>query len=144
VIGEYGDALLRGGREEDEEAINVQESDVVDLLATILSSTYSGQVVTQYIITSAMKLTSRLTDANQISRIRRLLQTNQTNLDVEIQQRATEYTHLFMHDQIMKAYWRRCLRRKSVRSNACWGSAEEIDGGRQEEEPARSPSRTCS
>jgi AP-1 complex subunit gamma-1 len=80
----------------------VQESDVVDLFITILNSSYSGQVVTQYIITASMKLTSRFNDPAQIERVRRLLLSNQTNLDVEIQQRAVEYSNLFAVDSIRK------------------------------------------
>jgi AP-1 complex subunit gamma-1 len=104
VIGEYADALLRGADAVDEEDVvrNVKESDVVDLFMTILNSSYSGQVVTQYIITAAMKLTTRLNDPAQIERIRRLLQSNQTNLDVEIQQRAVEYSNLFAVDSIRR------------------------------------------
>jgi AP-1 complex subunit gamma-1 len=105
VIGEYGDALLRGasGEIEDEEISSPpRESEVVDLFGTILNSSYSGQVVTQYIITSAIKLTTRLSDPAQIDRIHRLLRYNQTNLDVEIQQRAVEYSNLFSYNQIMK------------------------------------------
>jgi AP-1 complex subunit gamma-1 len=103
VIGEYGDALLRGGQYEEEELVKeVKESDIVDIFTTILGSAYSGQVVTQYIVTSMMKLTTRLTEPAQIERIRRLLLTHQTNLDIEIQQRAAEYGNLFAFDQIRR------------------------------------------
>jgi AP-1 complex subunit gamma-1 len=104
VIGEYAEALLRGqGVEEDEEPTRpVQESELVDLLTTILSSSYAGQVVTEYIITAAVKLTTRLSSPSEVARIRTLLNSNQTNLDVEIQQRAVEYSGLFAHGQIMK------------------------------------------
>jgi AP-1 complex subunit gamma-1 len=104
VIGEYAEALLRGRDvEEDEEPTRpVQESELVDLLTTILSSSYAGQVVTEYIITAAVKLTTRLSSPTEVSRIRNLLRSNQTNLDVEIQQRAVEYSGLFAYGQIMK------------------------------------------
>lgn len=103
VIGEYGDQLLRGGQYEEEELVQpVHESDIVDLFTNILNSSYSGQLVTEYIITSAMKLTTRLSDQAQIERLRRLLLNNQANLDVEIQQRAVEYGNLFSYDQIRR------------------------------------------
>ncbi|KZF22142.1 DNA II binding protein 1 [Xylona heveae TC161] len=103
VIGEYGDALLRGGQYEEEELVReVKESDVVDLFLMILNSSYSTQIVTEYIITSAMKLTTRLSDPAQIERIRRLMQTNSTNLNIEVQQRAVEYGNLFGYDQIKR------------------------------------------
>ncbi|RMZ66499.1 AP-1 complex subunit gamma-1 [Pyrenophora seminiperda CCB06] len=103
VIGEYGDALLRGGQYEEEEIVKeVRESDVVDLFETILGSSYAGLIVQQYIVTASMKLTTRLSDPAQIERLRRLLQRYAANLDVEIQQRAAEYGNLFGHDQIRR------------------------------------------
>ncbi|KLJ11389.1 hypothetical protein EMPG_09694 [Blastomyces silverae] len=103
VIGEYGDALLRGGQYEEEELVKeVKESDIVDLLTNILNSTYATQTVTEYIITSAMKLSTRLTEPAQIERIRRLLSSRSADLSVEIQQRAVEYTNLFGYDQIRR------------------------------------------
>ncbi|KAH9873330.1 hypothetical protein J1614_005728 [Plenodomus biglobosus] len=103
VIGEYGDALLRGGQYEEEELVQeIKESDIVDLFETMLGSSYAGLVVQQYIVTASMKLTTRLTDPAQIERLRRLLQRYGANLDVEIQQRAVEYGNLFGHDQIRR------------------------------------------
>lgn len=103
VIGEYGDALLRGGQSEEEEVVkDVKQSDIVDLFTAILNSSYAGQAVKKYIITSAMKLTTRLTEAAQIERLRRLLESNNINLDIEIQQRAVEYGSLFAYDDIRR------------------------------------------
>ncbi|KAI1611258.1 DNA II binding protein 1 [Exophiala viscosa] len=103
VIGEYGDALLRGGSYEEEELVKeVKESDIVDLYQTILNSTYANQVVTEFIITSAMKLTTRMSEPSQIERIRRLMQSRASDLSVEIQQRAVEYGNLFGYDSIRK------------------------------------------
>jgi AP-1 complex subunit gamma-1 len=103
VIGEYGDALLKGGQYEEEELVKeVKESDIVDLFETILNSSYATQNVTQYIVTAAMKLTTRLSEPAQIERLRRLLQRYSTNLDIEIQERAVEYGNLFAFDQIRK------------------------------------------
>jgi len=103
VIGEYGDALLRGGQYEEEELVKeVKESDIVDLFETILGSSYAGLIVQQYIVTASMKLTTRLTDAAQLERLRRLLQRYNANLDVEIQQRAVEYGNLFGQDQVRR------------------------------------------
>ena len=103
VIGEYGDSLLRGGQYEEEELVKeVKERDVVDLFETILSSAYSTQIVAEYIVTSAMKLTSRLKDPSQIDRIRRLLSNRTSDLSIEIQQRAVEYGNLFAYDDIRR------------------------------------------
>ena len=103
VIGEYGDALLKGGQFEEEELVKeVNESDIVDLFETILGSSYAGLIVQQYIITASMKLTTRLSEPSSVERLRRLLQRYGANLDVETQQRAVEYGNLFGHDQIRR------------------------------------------
>ncbi|KAK2765532.1 clathrin associated protein complex large subunit [Arachnomyces sp. PD_36] len=103
VIGEFGDALLRGGQYEEEELVKeVKESDIVDLFTNILNSTYASQIVTEYIVTSAMKLSTRMSDTAQIDRIRRLLACRTADLNVEIQQRAVEYSNLFGYDQIRR------------------------------------------
>ncbi|OAP58150.1 hypothetical protein AYL99_07240 [Fonsecaea erecta] len=103
VIGEYGDALLRGGSYEEEELVKeIKEADIVDLYTTILNSTYANQVVTEYIITSAMKLTTRMSDQSQIERIRRLMNSRTADLSIEIQQRAVEYSNMFGYDSIRR------------------------------------------
>jgi AP-1 complex subunit gamma-1 len=103
VIGEYGDALLRGGTYEEEDLVKeVKESEIVDLFTAILNSSYSGQSVTQYIITAAMKLTTRLQDPAQVDRLRRLLLSRQADLDVEVQQRSVEYGNLFGYDEVRR------------------------------------------
>ena len=103
VIGEYGDSLLQGGSYEEEELVKeVHESDIVDLFSTILNSSYSTQIVTEYIITSSMKLTTRFSDPAQIERIRRLMSQRTSDLSTEIQQRAVEYGNLFSYDEIRR------------------------------------------
>ncbi|KAI1984596.1 clathrin associated protein complex large subunit [Ophidiomyces ophidiicola] len=103
VIGEYGDALLRGGQYEEEELVKeVKENDIVDLFLNILNSTYASQIVTEYIVTSATKLSTRMTDPAQVERIRRFLNSRAADLNVEIQQRAVEYTNLFGYDEIRR------------------------------------------
>lgn len=103
VIGEYGDALLKGGSYEEEELVRVvRESEIVDLFISILSSSYAGQSVTEYVITAVIKLTTRLQEPAQVDRLRRLLVNYQTNLDVEVQQRAVEYDNLFGYDQVRR------------------------------------------
>lgn len=102
-IGEYGDALLRGGQYEEEELVKeVKESEIVDLFETILNSNYATQVSTEYIITALMKLTTRFSNGSQVQRVQALLQHHQTSLDVEVQQRAVEYGNLFNFDQIRR------------------------------------------
>ncbi|KJZ75671.1 hypothetical protein HIM_04828 [Hirsutella minnesotensis 3608] len=102
-VGEHADALFGGGQPGEEELVqNIKESEVVELLALILNSSYATQVTTEYIVTALMKLTTRFTDVSQVERIRRILHNHQTSLDVEIQQRAVEYSNLFSFDQIRR------------------------------------------
>lgn len=101
TIGEYGDLLLQGAPMEEEDLGQpVHESDIVDLFGKILASGYAGLSVTQYIITSGTKLTTRFNEPSQIERLRRMLLNHQANLDIEIQQRAMEYGNLFNFDQV--------------------------------------------
>lgn len=103
VIGEYGDALIRGGSYEEEELVKeVRESEIVDTFQAILHSSYAGHSVTEYIITSAMKLTTRLQDPSSIDRLRRIMLDYQTNLNIEVQQRAVEYGNLFGYDEVKR------------------------------------------
>ena len=102
-IGEFGEALLRGGQYEEEELVQeIKEHEIIDLFSTILNSSYATQIATEYIITSMMKLSTRLSDTAQIDRIRRILQSNSTSLDIEVQQRAVEYGNLFGYDAIRR------------------------------------------
>ncbi|KAG0289676.1 clathrin associated protein complex large subunit, partial [Dissophora globulifera] len=104
VIGEYGDVLIGGGSYEDEElAKEVSESDVVDLLESILAGPFANQVLREYVITAAMKLTSRFTTASATERIKQMLTGFSTSIEVEIQQRAIEYTNLFQYNEIRPA-----------------------------------------
>lgn len=102
-IGEYGDALLKGGQYEEEELVqDIKQSDIIDLFSTVLNSSYATQISTEYIVTALVKLTTRLSEPAQIERIRRILQTHQVSLDVEVQQRAVEYGNLFSYDDIRR------------------------------------------
>lgn len=102
-IGEYGDSLLRGGQYEEEELVQeVKEHEIIDLFSTILNSSYATQVSTEYIVTALIKLSTRLSDASQVERVRRLILQHQTSLDVEVQQRAVEYGNLFSYDEIRR------------------------------------------
>ncbi|KAJ5938893.1 Armadillo-like helical [Penicillium verhagenii] len=103
TIGEYADSLLEGGQfEEDEQIKDVRESDIVDLFTNILNSTYANQIVIEYITTASMKLTVRISEPAQIERLRRFLTSRTSDLSVEIQQRAVEYTNLFGYDDIRR------------------------------------------
>ncbi|KAK2738191.1 clathrin associated protein complex large subunit [Myotisia sp. PD_48] len=103
VIGEYGDALLRGGQYEEEELVHeVKEADIIDLFMNILNSTYATPVVMEYITTAFMKLSARMSETSQIERIRKFLLGKKADLSEEIQQRAVEYSNLFGYDEIRR------------------------------------------
>ncbi|KAI9891113.1 MAG: clathrin associated protein complex large subunit [Vezdaea aestivalis] len=103
VIGEYGDGLIKGGQYEEEELVQeVKEGDLIDLFSNILNSAYATQTVTEYVVTALMKLTTRITNAAEVERVRRLLDSHSASLDVEVQQRAVEYRNLFAYDQIRR------------------------------------------
>ncbi|KAF9328088.1 clathrin associated protein complex large subunit [Podila minutissima] len=104
VIGEYGDILVRGGSYEEEElAKEVSESDVIDLMESILAGPFANQVLREYVITALMKLTSRFSSPSSSERVKQLLVGFSTSIEVEIQQRAVEFTNLFQYDEIRPA-----------------------------------------
>ncbi|XP_072006771.1 AP-1 complex subunit gamma-like 2 [Engystomops pustulosus] len=91
-IGEYGDLLINGACEE-EEAIQVTEDDVLDVLEGVLQSHISLPSTRAYTLTAIMKLSTRFN--NTINRIRRVVSIYGCCHDVELQQRAVEYNALF-------------------------------------------------
>lgn len=102
-LGEYGEQVIKGGNYEEEElAREVKESDIVDLLDTIRTSIYATPVITEYLLTALIKLTTRLQESAQINRVRAILAQSTGNLNVELQQRAVEYGNLFEFDTIRK------------------------------------------
>ncbi|RIA84538.1 AP-1 complex subunit gamma-1 [Glomus cerebriforme] len=104
VIGEYGDILIKGGSFEEEELVKeVTEPDVVDLFESILAGPYANQVTREYVLTALMKLTSRFTSVPVIQKIQAILESYNTSIEVEIQQRAIEYTNLFKFENIRPA-----------------------------------------
>ncbi|CAG8700365.1 13932_t:CDS:10 [Gigaspora margarita] len=104
VIGEYGDILIKGGNFEEEELVKeVTESDVIDLLESILAGPYANQVTREYVLTALMKLTSRFTSISSIQRIQAYIEKYNTSIEVEVQQRAVEYSNLFKFESIRPA-----------------------------------------
>ncbi|CEP10509.1 hypothetical protein [Parasitella parasitica] len=105
VIGEYGDVLVGSGNFEEEEGgvIEVSDSLVVKLLESILLGPYANQVTREYVMTALMKLSSRFSDSSAQAKIKELLNEHTVSMEVEIQQRAVEYTNLFSYDSIRPA-----------------------------------------
>eukprot|EP01117_Protostelium_nocturnum_P002092 TRINITY_DN12733_c0_g1_i1.p1 TRINITY_DN12733_c0_g1~~TRINITY_DN12733_c0_g1_i1.p1 ORF type:complete len:815 (-),score=305.97 TRINITY_DN12733_c0_g1_i1:72-2516(-) len=90
TIGEFGDLLLTVPASERE--ITVSESDVIDLLDKIIRDPATNALSKDYILTALMKLTSRFSNAQKL---RSVIARYQTNMDLELQSRAVEYTKLF-------------------------------------------------
>jgi AP-1 complex subunit gamma-1 len=104
VIGEYGDVLISGGSFEDEDVIKeVSEADILTLFESILNGPYANQVTREYILTSIMKLSARFNDSTVLHRIQGILQKHTASMEVEIQQRAVEYSNLFGYENIRPA-----------------------------------------
>ncbi|KAG2197741.1 hypothetical protein INT47_010677 [Mucor saturninus] len=105
VIGEYGDVLVSSGNFEEEEGVVIEVTDysVVGLLESILMGPYANQVTREYVMTALMKLSSRLSEGSAQNKIKELLLHYTVSMEVEIQQRAVEYTNLFSYDAIRPA-----------------------------------------
>lgn len=102
VIGEYADVLLQGGTIDDgEEVKQVTESDIVDLYELVLNSPYVSNLIRQFVLVAASKLSARLAESpnagtsTQQDRIAVILAGFSSSLELEIQQRAVEFGSLF-------------------------------------------------
>ncbi|XP_064599542.1 AP-1 complex subunit gamma-1-like isoform X2 [Liolophura sinensis] len=136
-IGEYGDLLVSGQCEEDE-PIEVTEDDAITLLEKVLANNNSLVVTKEYAITALMKLSSRFTRTQD--RIKKVIAVYGHHVDVELQQRAVEYTALFhKYDGMRSALLEHMPlienRSKNVFSNGDAGSLEEdlIEGDEETE-----------
>lgn len=81
----------------------MSDASVVHLLESILVGPYANQLTREYVLTALMKLSSRLTDSAVQETIKGLLHKYTISTEVEIQQRAVEYTQLFAFDNIRPA-----------------------------------------
>jgi AP-1 complex subunit gamma-1 len=90
VLGEYGHKLLDTG---------THGYEIVELLENILESPYNSQIMNEYLTNALMKLSTRLPAVeqqyNNAVKIAQILQAHTSSLDIEIQQRSTEYTNMF-------------------------------------------------
>ncbi|KAJ3260977.1 clathrin associated protein complex large subunit [Boothiomyces macroporosus] len=106
-LGEYGDILTTEGTSNtfghDEDADDQQEfipteQEIVEKVVAILKGPYATSYVKEYGITCLIKLSVRFKTHSVIQSIKEYIQSNRTNLDVEIQQRAVEYDEIFQLD----------------------------------------------
>jgi len=96
-IGEFGEQLIYNANDDDE-PIEVTEIEVIDLLDSILMTSFTTQVSKEYVITALLKLTTRFKSG--LSRIRHILDFYGSSMDIELQQRSVEYSALMDNDQL--------------------------------------------
>nr|KAJ3421163.1 clathrin associated protein complex large subunit [Polyrhizophydium stewartii] len=113
-IGEYGDVLVSSstgalgfGIEEDAETDAKKadalamptESEVLDLVAAILRGPYATNCVKEYTVTCLVKLCARFTQPAVLEQAKALIARYRVNIEVEIQQRAVEFTQILELDR---------------------------------------------
>jgi AP-1 complex subunit gamma-1 len=90
VLGEYGHRLLETG---------VAGHEIIALLESVLENSYHSQIMNEYAMNALMKLSTRLPAVegqhNNLANIQRIMRLYVTSLDVEIQQRSSEYSNMF-------------------------------------------------
>ncbi|CAN8001894.1 unnamed protein product [Ixodes pacificus] len=100
-LGEYADLLSQSPPpgQEDWEPCTVTEDEVLDLYQRMLSNNQVQLVTKEYALTSLMKLSVRL--ASSAPRVKKLVDAFGGSLNVELQQRAVEFSSLFCrHDRL--------------------------------------------
>jgi AP-1 complex subunit gamma-1 len=96
IIGEYGEILLEGGIVDEEESKPATDTEIVSLLLSLISSPYSNYLIRQFVLLAITKIASRPTTSRvQQDRIASLLTQYATSPELELQQRAVEFTSLF-------------------------------------------------
>ncbi|KZT59921.1 Adaptor protein complex AP-1 gamma subunit [Calocera cornea HHB12733] len=101
LIGEFSDILLAEGVTEEEQHKSVTASDIIDLFDSVLQSPYSNSLIRQFILTSITKLSTRISPNDpQQQRIHGMLSQYTTSQELEIQQRAVEFSSLFGQGEI--------------------------------------------
>ncbi|KAL7293108.1 hypothetical protein TKK_0013263 [Trichogramma kaykai] len=93
-IGEYGDLMLYGPHPDDADApVNLTEEEVIDVYHKLLWSQQNSVVTKQYALLSLTKLSTRFQRGNE--KIRQIIDTFGSNLNIELQQRGIEFSQLF-------------------------------------------------
>lgn len=104
LLGEFGHILIRSGNfsSEEGESQEVSEESVVTMIENLLKSAYASDVVQEYGVNALVKLSTRINDGTQKERVRRILESYASSLNVEVQQRSAEYTKLFSNMGVAK------------------------------------------
>ncbi|XP_055929847.1 AP-1 complex subunit gamma-1-like isoform X2 [Argiope bruennichi] len=91
-IGEFGD-LLNSSEGQDASPVNVTPDETLDLFEKVTVNIHMTLTTKEYSVTALMKLSVRFPDL--APRIKRFLDIFGTNVNVELQQRAIEFSSLF-------------------------------------------------
>ncbi|KAI8455346.1 AP-1 complex subunit gamma-1 [Phakopsora pachyrhizi] len=98
VIGEFGELMLESGGisvGSEEPAQEVHSSDIVGIIDLVLLSPYVNQTIRQFALTALAKLSSRLPPSSPTqTTITQILGRFVTSAELEIQQRAVEFSQL--------------------------------------------------
>lgn len=94
-LGEYSDLILNGNNNE-----NITEESIIELIDSILAvANYSNEKqkiqIKIYLLTSCLKLSTRLKKANLIEHLRQIINQSTKDINLEIQTRAIEYLKIF-------------------------------------------------
>lgn len=101
TIGEFGDLLITAPLELEGDSLDVTEDSVLDVVEKVLQSPQSSHSTRDYAINAVMKLSIRF--SSTMPRIKSLITKYGDNLDMELQQRAVEYTAIFSKHDEMRA-----------------------------------------
>lgn len=101
-VGEYGELILGKtitGEEENSKPVTVSEKLIADFFLHVLNnSTFTESEITHlvtYLLTAAVKLSIKFSDAKQIEALRQILNSKQYDANLEVQVRAVEYQQIF-------------------------------------------------
>jgi len=139
TIGEFGDILINEAlpADEDSPALKVTETEVLDLLESVLNSPFTSAPGREYAITALMKMTSRVPSSTE--RVQRVLKGLSDNISVELQQRAVEDLRLFDFASTKNALFERMPAAESrAIKRAGTGATEEVDDSAPAQVPAQS------
>nr|XP_018915804.1 PREDICTED: AP-1 complex subunit gamma-1 isoform X3 [Bemisia tabaci]XP_018915805.1 PREDICTED: AP-1 complex subunit gamma-1 isoform X3 [Bemisia tabaci] len=89
AIGEYGESLLSSS----DNVMQISEPDVIAVYQRLLTSLQNSMITKQYALTSLMKLSTRF--HSHVEKIRDVIESFNTSLHMELQQRGVEYSQLF-------------------------------------------------
>ncbi|XP_067135584.1 AP-1 complex subunit gamma-1-like isoform X2 [Centruroides vittatus] len=132
-LGEYGD-LLNSTEVKDADPPNVSEDQILDLFEKVLGDIHITLVTKEYAITSLMKLSVRY--ENAAPRIKKIIDVYGSNMNIELQQRSTEFSTLFSkHNHLRPSLLERMpqMENKSHNENMQNGQITDDEGNETEQ-----------